>query len=104
MHDGPEVGTVLLTTACHRRRDGLDVPAGTHLRVTHVEQRFDNTHAMIILPFEYTLATIALDGPLQGREITVHASDTLVTAVDPSLLDRYPYPSWVKCADVISAG
>lgn len=78
---------------------GWDValPAQTRLRLARVDERWDNTHAMTVRGYRFTLRLMVLDGPSRGASIDVQIEGNVIDALDDQFAG-VTLPPWLAVA------
>jgi len=97
MNGAPPVGSILLARGPHRMRSAtqlIDIQTGTRLEVIRFDERWDNTHAMIIRRYVITLDLRLLDGPHQGELLTLDFRDDVVDFLEEREPD-FRLPGWL---------
>jgi hypothetical protein len=70
---------------------------GTRLRVTRIEEPWDNTHAMIIRGYRFTLHLRVLDGPSRGQLMDLKVDGSVIDQVGEEF-EGITLPGWLEVA------
>ncbi len=73
----------------------IDIPVGARLKVIRFDERWDNTHVMIVRRYDITLDLCLLDGPHQGELLTLNFGGDVLDFRDAPEPD-FRLPGWLK--------
>ena len=81
-------------------RPVIDIPAGSRLEIVGLDERWDNTHAMIVRDYKISLDLRVLSGLFAGEIVRVTLAGSVVTAVGEEAPEGLPLPiglSRIRC-------
>ena len=106
----PAVGSLFRAVADHSLRLAvvgspvISVPRGTLLRIARLDERWDNSHALIAR-FAHVHASLrVVDGPSAGEEVAVVITGEVMGEPDGSESWAWHLPDWLALADAGSGG
>ncbi len=97
----PVVGSLCRAVADHSLRLAvvgrpvLVIPRGTRLRIARLDERWDNSHALIAAFAEIRATLCILDGPSAGEEIAIVIAGDAVPRQDGGASESWALPEWL---------
>ena len=80
------------------------IPSGTLLRITRLDERWDNAHALIARSAQVMASLRVLDGPSRGEEIAVVIAADAVPDPDGGESKSWHLPDWLALVDPGATG
>jgi hypothetical protein len=79
-------------------RSVIDIPAGACLEIVRLDERWDNTHAMIARTYKISLDLRVCTGPSAGEIVTLNIAGSVVTDLGQEAPANLPIPEWLELA------